>query len=225
MNFAYSQEVTKKQISTFPSSLFELNVSYGIQGNFFVDYGESVVKAADGDIIPFRDAFGFNLYQKEFIGDYKAIRFSTRLGGRNFLELGYEVGTNRGEFSIITQTDSGTRVVVNDFELDEVNRYFSLTYKRGLGKTNRWFLLGAVSYLHLESSTIEISPSANFISVEESNPTNSYLEELAGQLGVQYYFYNSGRFSLGLETRAYFIISYGPELETWSFAPILKYNF
>jgi hypothetical protein len=191
-----------------------------------VNYDQPLVKQ-NGNIIPFQDFFGLSLYQKDRIGDYKAIRFSTRLGGRNFIELGYEVTTNKGTFDGDYRLASGAGIFIQDFELIHTNRNYSITYKRGVLKNNSLFVSVGFSNIVMEQSEIFISPNGNFVEIETRNYSNSKLAEIAALLGFQYFFYNTGKFTLGVESRGYLILGAGADtyLETISLAPVLKFSF
>lgn len=211
--------------TTFKSSLFEVSISQGLQGNFFVDYDRDL-ELRNGFITPYFDDFGeLTFYQKRFVGTYASFRGSVRLGNRNHLEMAFERTRNSGVYDGTTVTDSGTRILINEFELNQKNTFYTIRFKRALGKSNKIFLNIGISYMQFEMSTIDINPTADFILIEENNSNNSNNEELGASLGFQYYFFQSGNFQLGVESQIYSIISYGPDLETISIAPVLKYSF
>ena len=206
-------------------SILEISISQGIQGNFFVNYGREVIKDGRYIVPEINDLNELTFLQKNFIGTYASYRGSVRLGGRNYLELAYEKTRNKGVYDTTIETSSGTEIIIEDFELNHVNTFYTLRFKRGIGKKNKLFLTTGISYLALEQSVLNINPNADYVEIAERNVKNSYFEELTASFGIQYYFLKSGKFSLGIESRIYMIIGEDPEFETWSLSPVLKYSF
>ncbi len=82
-----------------------------------------------------------------------------------------------------------------------------------------------LAYVTFQQSEISINPNTSNVLISERNNDNTNLSELTSYLGLQYDFYQSGRFILGVQSTAYIIISAGTELETFAIAPTLKYQF
>ena len=55
-NGLISKSQDKKEISSYKSSIFEVSISQGLQGNFFVDYDREV-KTDGRYIVPYLDDF------------------------------------------------------------------------------------------------------------------------------------------------------------------------
>lgn len=206
------------------SSIFELGVSYGPQFNNFVDYGEDIV-VRDGYIMPVDGFPGEDrLLQKREIGTYFNVDLSIRLGGRNYLELGHARTTNQGKYNGIVLFPNGTRVEVQDFQLRNRDFFFKLGYRRRFSKTLSARI--GVAYLTYNHQSIYIEPQSSFLLIRGLN-TKKYSKnaEAIGYFGFVCDLYQSGRFTLGLESSAYFIISYGPELNNFTISPTLRYSF
>lgn len=208
---------------TTENSRYTIAISYGPQYNNFVDYDQELV-TRDGNILPLQpipveDA----LLQKREIGTFFNARFSFRVGGRNYLELGHARTLNQGVYSGFVNFPNETLVLVEDFQLRHRNFFYEIGYKRLVDK---YLSLGAgLAHLSLQQEVININSDLSTVEIAERNETNSNLAELASYLDVAYDFYSSGTFTLGVHARTYFIISYGPELETFTVAPYLRFNF
>lgn len=205
------------------SSRFSVSTHYGMAYNFFVDYDREINKEND-IFIPPTDIFGrYELIQKNKVGTIGGVQVSYTFNKRNSLSIGYtrelHVGKFRGEFIL----DNGTIIDVEDIKLRHLNEFFELNYKRAIGNNN-WYLTVGIYVLNPSQAEIDFNPVSNYISIEERNNDNSNLQEGGFSLGTEYLFYTSGNFDLGLNSKIYFTASTG-EFETFTFTPILKYNF
>lgn len=208
---------------TNSSSVWQLSVSYGPQFNNFVDYDQDI-KTVDGYILPLEGFPGEDaLLQKREIGTYFNATLSLRLGGRNYLELGHSRTLNQGVYNGVVLFPNGTRVEVRDFQLRHRNHFFQLGYKRVL--SDRLSLRIGLFDLRDQRSVINIFPAAGNVQIAERNFENANSNEGGGYVGFTYDLYSSGKFTLGVESTAYLILSAGVELETLSFTPSLRFNF
>lgn len=218
---SFSQENNKLN----ENQIFDIELSYGPQYNFFVDYGRDF-KIEDGIILPFTSFTGeFNFYQKRALGTYFNASFSLRLGGRNYLEIGHSRTLNRGTFNGGILFSNETEVSLDDFQLSHRTHFYSLAYKRAFDKNSRYIVSIGISHATFQQSEIIISPAANFVAIDERNNENYNLSEGFVNLGFQYNIYREGNFDIGIKTKTYFVASAGFELEVWSLAPTLKYHF
>lgn len=217
-SFAFSQNSL-----TTENPRYTIAISYGAQYNNFVDYDQEIV-TREGYIIPLQRIPGEDaLLQKREIGTFFNVRFSLRVGGRNYLEMGHARTLNQGLYNGFVNFPNETLVLVEDFQLRHRNFFYELGYKRLVNK-NLSIGVG-LAHLSLQQEVININSALNTVEIAESNEANSKFAELASYLDVAYDFYSSGNFTLGVHARSYFIISYGPELETFTIAPYLRFNF
>lgn len=204
------------------NSKYQLSISYGPQFNNFVNYDRDIV-TRDGYILPVEGFPGEDaLLQKRKIGSYFNATFSLRIGGRNYLEIGHSRTLNQGVYNGVVIFPNGTRVELRDFELRHKNHFYNIGYKRVF---DNFSLNGGLGYLAVQQSEINIFPSAGTVLIKERNLDNSNLEEAVVYLGIDYDLYRSGNFTLGVRSTAYFIISYGPDLETFTVSPSLRFDF
>jgi hypothetical protein len=168
--------------------IFDLEISFGSQYNFFVDYGRDL-DFENGYILPYEDFPGelaFN--QKRAVGTYFNAHLSVRLGGRNFLVIGHTRTLNRGLYNGNITFPTGTLVQVGDFQLDHRTMAYNLSYKRNFGSENQFSAIIGYSYADFRQSELTVWPPANFVEIEQRNGKNSNLEEILYKLGFQYNF-------------------------------------
>lgn len=206
------------------SQRFSVSINYGPAYNFFVDYGRPVNKE-DGYFIPPVDVFGgFELYQKNSIGTIGGVNLSYIFNKKNEIALGYTRELHYGKFKGTITLDNGTPVFVEDIKLRHLNEFFELNYKRALNHKLNWYISVGFYVLNPSQAEIEINPILNYIEIEERNDKNSNLQEGGFSLGLEYYFYQSGKFYLGVSSKLYFTASTG-EFETFAITPLLQYRF
>lgn len=205
-------------------SKFDISISYGPAANFFVDYGRPIVKE-NGNFIPPVNVFGdLELIQKQLIGTIGGIELNYHLSERSDLGIVYERQINYGKFNLNTTLNNGTQVFVDDIKLRHLNQFFAVNYKLALNKSRNFKAIIGLYYLKLNQAEININLSANFLEIEERNVKNSNLEEAGFFTGLEYYFYKSGQFEFGIQSKLYVTVSTG-EFEALSITPKLKYNF
>ncbi|MBF4985660.1 hypothetical protein FNJ87_15455 [Nonlabens mediterrranea] len=205
------------------NSRYQLTISYGPQYNNFVDYDQDV-ETVDGYILPLEGFPGEDaLLQKREIGTYFNATFSLRIGGRNYLEIGHSRTLNQGVYNGIVFFPIGTRVEVRDFQLRHRNHFFKLGYKRVFN--DRLSAHIGLAQVNDQRSVINIFPATGNVQIAERNYENANSAEGIAYIGAEYDLYSSGRFTIGVKSTAYFIISYGPELETFTISPSLRFNF
>ena len=216
--------ITSSIYSQENKSRFSISAHYGPAYNFFVDYDREINKE-DGYFIPPVDVLGgLELIQKNRMGTIGGIQISYAFNKKNSISIGYTRELHIGKFRGDVILDNGTPVFVRDISLRHLNEFFELNYKRTVGKSGNWFLSAGIYVLNPSQSEITIYPQQNFIDIRERNNKNSNLQEGGFSIGSEYYFYKSGKFQLGLNSKLYFTASTG-EFETFTFTPILKYNF
>lgn len=202
---------------------YQLSVTYGPQYNNFVDYDRDLV-TRDGYIIPLEGLPGESaLLQKREIGTYFNATFSLRLGGRNYLELGHSRTLNQGVYNGIVFFQNNTIVEIEDFQLRHRNLYYKLGYKRIISKNFSAHL--GIAHADFQQEVINIFPGQESVEISERNAANSNFSEGFVYLGAEYDLYTSGKFTLGVRSTAYIIISAGTELETFTVSPTLRFNF
>jgi len=220
--FCYTQN-TKDRKGSFLSK-FDISIHFGAAANWFVDYGRPMV-IEDGNIVPpFDEAFGeFELYQKRMIGTIAGIELNYNFK-KSSLFIAFEREQHIGQFNGNISLDNGTPVFIDDFRLRHLNQFFGFGYKQYWGKHKRFSTALGLYYLKINQSEVAINVQQNFIALRERNVNNANLEEGGVSLGFEYWFFNSGNFSLGLQNKYYMTLS-SMEFETISLAPKLKYNF
>jgi len=99
-------------------------------------------------------------------------------------------------------------------------RCLEFFYKRNFKKNFSAFLGFFLQYPHQQ----ELEISGNSLFLEERNNKNSNLSEAGFFLGADYYFFKSGNFELGVQSKLFHTTSTG-EFEAFSFSPKLRYLF
>jgi len=221
VSMAFSQKNSTDKISKF-----ELSVNYGLAGNSFVDYGEEVVKE-DGNIIPlYSEVFDeFRLFQKNFIGTSGGFTITYNFNAKNALAFSFDRNMNYGKYNGSPTLSNGTPIFIDDIMLRHRNHYYSLTYRRSLNKKNDFYASLGINYLRHNQAEIKIAISNNFVEIRERGYKNSKFEEGGFVLGLEKYFYTSGQFQLGVQSKIFMIISSPALVETITLAPVLRYKF
>lgn len=188
----------------------QLEVNYGLNGNFFVrSYTEQNFAG-----------FGQSFYNKNFIGSIGGIELAYALSEKTAIRLGYSRSINSRRINF---EQTGSPIFVQDFTISHKNNFYQLLLTRKIGKIAEGFSLEGGAY-YLRSLQQEVDISALSASFEERNFKNSRLEELGAIIGFQYQQKVDAHFYIGLRTRFYFTISTGaPELI--AFTPTLSYHF
>lgn len=202
-------------------SKFSIAVNYGPAYNFTLDYGRAVNKQ-DGYFIPPQEVFGYKLFQKNKVGAIAGLQFGYTFNKKNQLTLGYTREVHYGKYKGTIFLESGSPIFVNDIKLRDLNEFFELNYKRAFGRAQNFYLTGGLYILNLNRSEVIIAE--NSVEIRERNNANSNLQEGGFSVGLEHYFYSSGRFQFGATSKIYFTASTG-EFETFAITPVLKYNF
>lgn len=219
----FSSTLAFSQQTDSNNSLFSVSVSYGPQFNNFVDYDQEIV-LVDGNIQPLEGFPGeAALLQKREIGTYFNVTASLRIGGRNYLELGHSRTLNQGVYNGGISFPNGTEVQVRDFQLRHRNQFFKLGYRRQF--SDNFSARIGISDQRDQRSVVNIDPNREVVQIAERNRENSNAGEGVIYGGIEYDLYQSGRFTLGVQSTAYFIVTAGTELETFSIVPVLSFNF
>ena len=202
--------------STFSQSkdILSVKVNYGLNGNFFVKQYDELSGTPNKTF----------LYKKDFLGTISGADLAVRIGKNSELGIAYSRSINKRERSY-SGTISGVQVSVIDFSIRHINNFYQLYYQRSLKRVNDTFKfqLGGI-YARMNQQEIEISNYLNEIRVEERNFKNSNLEELGLALGVEYQRKIDTHFDLGLQVKAYYLITV-ETLEAITLTPTLTYRF
>ena len=207
-------------------SKFELSVNYGIAGNFHVDYGEELLK--DGSyIVPlYSEVFDdYKLHQKNFIGTSGGFTVAYNFNMKNALTFSFDRNMHNGKYDGTFSLANGTPIFVRDFVLRQRNHFVSLTYRRSLNKKNNFYVHLGINYLRHNQAEIDIAISDNFVVIEERNYDNANFEEGGFVIGLEKYFYKSGQFELGVQSKLFLLTSNPDLIETLTLVPILRFNF
>ena len=159
----------------------------------------------------------FQLYQKNFIGTSGGVDITFNFNEKNALVFSFDRSLNYGKYNGAPILDNGTPVIVNDIKLRHLNHFYNLTYRRNLDKKNSFYISAGITYVRMNQAEIEIGLSENIVVIEERNYDNSFLEEGGFVLGIEKYFYSSGKFELGLKSKSFILTSTG--LEAITFTP------
>ncbi|HPH36146.1 MAG TPA: hypothetical protein PL108_00710 [Sediminibacterium sp.] len=198
------------QIFAQTKSKISLEVSYGLQGNFFVrSYNEN--GRPDGT------AF----LNKSFIGSISGIELkfqATKMASWNF---GYAQSSNAKRIGYSTIIN-GLGLSINDFDIKHENRFYQLFYQRNFSKKTPNFKYEfGIFYLRSQQQEIIIG---NIIDISQRNFANSKLEEGGLSAGLQYSKKIDTKFDIGIRSRIYYLVSTNT-LETITLTPTLTYHF
>jgi hypothetical protein len=207
-------------------SKFELSVNYGMAGNFHVDYGEDLLKDG-GNIVPlYSEVFDtFKLHQKNFIGTSGGFTVAYNLNTKNALTFSFDRNIHNGKYDGTFTLANGTPIFVRDIVLRQRNHFVSLTYRRSLNKKNNFYVHLGINYLRHNQAEIDIGISENFVVIEERNYDNANFEEGGFVIGFEKYFYKSGKFELGIQSKLFLLTSNPNLIETLTLVPVLRFGF
>jgi hypothetical protein len=195
---------------------FSLDLSYGLNGNFFVrSYTES------GGLGPPNETY---LYKKNFLGDVAGIELKYRLDSTSSLNAGYSRSANKAKKNY-EGIINGVDVFVRDFNIRHHNDFFHLSYERRFKKSNPAFKyhIGLV-YQKAQQQEISIERYFNAVVIDERNYTNSGLEEGGFIGGVDFQKKIDTNVKLGLKIRGYYLISV-QTFEALTLTPTLTFAF
>jgi hypothetical protein len=189
---------------------FELSVNYGVAGSFFVNYEQPIEEVPLGFV---------SFYNKKFIGTIGGGEFvyNTK-NGKSSIGLSYDRQIHVGKKND-QRVINNTLISVVDFKLRHLNEIFSVFYRRKITDKFNAFAGFYLLFPHQQ----ELSYFNNVV-LEERNSENSNLTEGGILIGAEYFFYSSGNFELGIQSKLFHTTSTG-EFETISFTPKLRYSF
>lgn len=218
---AFSQKNSSDQISKF-----KLSVNYGLAGNFFVNYDEDVIKE-DGSIISlYSEVFDeFQLYQKNFIGTSGGFTITYSFNAKNAIAFSFDRNMNYGKYNGSPTLGNGTPIFIDDIVLRQRNHFYSLTYRRSLNKKNNFYASLGINYLRHNQAEIKIAISNNFVEIRERNYDNSGFEEGGFVIGLEKYFFESGQFELGIQSKLFLLTSNLDLIETLTLTPVIRFKF
>ena len=185
-------------------SKFEIAANYGVAGNFFVDYGREM--NTNNDLIEpiYSEVFDeFQLYQKNFVGTSGGISITYNFNNKNALAFSFDRTLNYGKYNGVPVLNNGTPVILNDIKLRHLNHFYSLTYRRSLDKKKSFYASVGIMYIRMNQAEIKVGLSENIVIIEERNYDNSNLEEGGFVFGLEKYFYKSGKFDVGIQSKVF----------------------
>ena len=187
-----------------------IEASYGLQGNFFVRSYEELGR-------PDGTAF----LNKNFIGTIGGLEMSYQVTKMSSISLGYAQSTNNRKINYINSLN-GVGVYIGDFEIKHESRFYQFNYQRSLSKKFTHFKLElGLYYLRTQQQEIIIG---NYVTFEQRNYANSYLEDGGISAGFQYKVKIDTHFDFGIRSRIYYTVS-NNQLEAISLTPTLAYRF
>ena len=201
--------ITFRVIAQNKNNKFELEISYGLNGNFFVRSYEE----------PNSPNVAYYFYNKNFIGTISCIELKYKIGKTSFLGLGYSRSINKRKINF---APNNIPVYIEDFTIRHFNDFYQLIFDKELDiKKSKINLNSGIYYLRCAQQ--EVDASINGLSFEERNYKNSRLEEAGLLIGIQYSKQIDLHFYIGLKSRFYFTVSTGtPEILTLT--PTLTYR-
>lgn len=201
-----------------------IEANYGVSYNFFVKSYDEVYSPGGNEHL--------YLYHKNSIGTSGGFEVKYGISQKARLIGGYArtVNTKRRSGGA---AGSGFVVYIDDFNLRHVNNLYTIGYERPLLRSNNsiWFDVG-VLYLAAQQQEITIDEVPNEagdgslveVYVQDRNKKNSGMEEAGVFAGFSFARPIGERFSLGIKTRGYFLVSTGT-FEAITLTPSLRYDF
>lgn len=183
------------------NSKFNVNVYYGAQNNFSVDYDRHVNKTGSS-INPIVDEGpGFvDFFQKNSIGTVYGGGFHYKFNEKNGIGIDYNQTENTGKYNVsyvLMPEDFGFEFI--NFKIRQKNRNLSLLYTRYNIFKN--FNAGAgVGFMFSDMQEVSIAGPLGYIILENSNFT-----DLTVPIFVNYTFINNAYFKLGVEARTNYV--------------------
>lgn len=192
---------------------FNLEINYGLNGNFFVRSYEEL-----------DDYKAKTFYKKDFLGSISGLELSYKLNSNSSLFLGYSRSVNKGEKEYFGSFN-GVYVAINHFNLKHYNNFYQVGYERAFKKENPFFKyqVGLV-YVQMEQQEISLFNQDNTIYIDERDFKNYNLEEAGVFAGLSFSKKIDTKFEAGLKLRVYYLASTNT-FEAITFTPTLKYNF
>lgn len=214
-HISYSQE--------YLTNTFELNVNYGLAGNFQLDDEQPINQVPAGFVA---------IRNKKFLGSIGGVEFQWNIkGSKASVGISYDRESHIGIKKYGEFINQNTFIEISDFKLRHINEMFSFFYKRKINE--KLIFTGGAFFISPQMQEIEFFYASNInnsqidaflISIQERNGSNSNLVDAGFFVGAEYYFYKSGNFQLGIQSRIFHTTSIG-WFETATFTPKLKYTF
>lgn len=202
--------IVSLQVLAQTKTKLSLEISYGMQGNFFVrGYQE------------FGRPDGAAFLKKNFIGSMSGVELKYQATKMASWILGYNYSQNLNKINYNVFIN-GVGISVLDFDIKHENRFYQLFYQRSLSKKVKNFKYEiGLFYLRSQQQEISIGNNADF---RQRNFQNSRLEEGGLAVGLQYSVKIDTKFHLGIRSRLYYLASTNT-LETITLTPTLTYFF
>ena len=208
--------------TTHAQHIFELNINYGIAGNFQLEYEQPPSAVPSGFT---------SFYNKNFFGSIGGIEFQWNIkDSKASIGISYDRESHFGEKNFRELISNNTYLEIIDFKLRQINEMYSIFYKRR--QSEKLLFTGGVFILNPQMQEIEYfntfihstQTTALLVLIKERNGSNSNLIDAGFFIGAEYYFYKSGNFQVGIQSRIYHTTSIG-WFETMTLTPKLRYSF
>jgi hypothetical protein len=195
------------------NSRFSIKICYGISGNFFV-------RSYDEQGGPANKTY---FYKKNFIGTISGISATIKLDNYSSIFIEYNRSVNNGRKNYAGSLN-GVDIYILDFQLRHINNFYLIGYELFLNKLkNIKADVGGV-LIYDVGQTINIENWDNYLSIEQNDFKNSKSVQGGVFLGFEYLKKLDTKFSLGLKTRGYYLISTS-SFEAITLTPTLTYHF
>jgi hypothetical protein len=212
--FLFIYVLTYSQIQAQNFDKFSLDLSYGLNGNFFV-------RSYDELGGPQNKTY---LYKKNFLGTIGGIELKYNLNKYSSLIAGYSRSVNKGKKNY-SGNINGVNVFINDFNIRHNNDFYQLAYERRFKKSNPAFKYHVgVVLATMHQQEISIENFDNQVVIDERNFKNSKLQEAGVFGGVHFQKKIDTKLEVGLRIRAYYLISV-QSFEALTLTPTLTYTF
>ena len=206
-------------ISYGQDSKWRLNLQYGLQHNFFVDYGK-LINYDNGYILPVENAISTDFIQKKPLGT----QFGFSIGyvnKKNTIYLSYDRSENVGTYNGSIQVENAILNLV-DYDLRHINNYFSLTLKHDVKAKNKVYWSVGWYFLNPQQEEIEIIEP--FIVLSKRTAFNEFKNAQFGfLLGVDYIIYANKYYNFGVNSTYYHTLSTA-EPESFLISPFVCFK-
>lgn len=195
--FVFAQETEESK------SRLELAINYGIGGNFFVTSHNEQQSS--------------QLYSKDFIGTIGGLELVWNLkDNKQAFGLSFDRSVNKGKKNI-SRTSTNNSITVENFNLQHMNKMYGIFYRKTF-KSRFSASLGFYLFSDI-SQNLEVYDKSIYLRESKSTEGGFFL-------GADYFFFTSGNFDLGIQSKlfSYFAISEF-DLEAISLTAKIRYRF
>ena len=201
----------------------EFSINYGAAGGFGLNYEQPVDQVPSGFV---------RFANKNFFGTIGGAEIVLNMkSGKSALGLSYDRQLNVGRKDYGEFINGSTFIRISDFKLRHINEFFSFFYRRKVGRN--LFLTGGTYFIFPQMQEIEHFAAGNIngtainghmITIQDRNVENSNIMDAGFFVGAEYYFYSSGNFQVGIQSRLYHTSSIG-SFEAITLTPKLRFTF